>query len=499
MELLTSFSLVNAARTTAAVVLTAVASLGLNVTSPAAVAADGGDLWTLSNVFGGTGDVSCYYGVAGDGLVAGDWNGDGVESPGVFRGGAWALSNVCGGTGDYILNFGQAGDIPFVGDWDGNGTDTPGVFRNGHWYLSNSFSGSVDYSFDYGIPSDVPVVGDWNGDGRTTVGIFRNSDWHITDALGGAPGYVFNYGVPGDVPVVGDWNGDGRETPGIYRGANWALSDVFGGTGDHNFVYGVASDLPIVGDWDGNGSSTPGVVRTSSDTAPAPAAEGLNVDAEVGDVTVVNSTTGPLAGRVSAGGGGFTCVKNPGATSSLRAHTPIKVDESTGEWETHWVIHPYSVPNARLVMGSYTTQFQMCAIGGSQNKTWHRMAHAGIALSINNANNMRLGSKWGTSVDAGTISATLGMQLTAGVASISGSMPITNGGNFKGSVGSGAKCGAIGRDAGNQVNGSWDFTYPGLGTADFKGNVVQALYEFPVANKTRFQIYWEPCRGRRYF
>jgi hypothetical protein len=68
-------------------------------------------------------------------------------------------------------------DIPFHGDWNGDGTDTPGIYRpsDGSWHLSNDWDGTpTAHHFVYGgVAGDQPVVGDWNNDGVDTVGIVR--------------------------------------------------------------------------------------------------------------------------------------------------------------------------------------------------------------------------------------------------------------------------------------------------------------------------------------
>ena len=56
--------------------------------------------------------------------MAGDWNGDGVDTIGVFNDstGTMALNNTntAGNkVGDIVFIFGQKGDIPLAGDWDG--------------------------------------------------------------------------------------------------------------------------------------------------------------------------------------------------------------------------------------------------------------------------------------------------------------------------------------------------------------------------------------------
>ena len=82
------------------------------------------------------------------------------------------------GPPDLIFNLGNPGDIAIAGDWNGDGIVTLGVFRpsNGTVYLRNSNStGFADDAFVFGNPGDLPVAGDWDGDGVATVGVFRSS------------------------------------------------------------------------------------------------------------------------------------------------------------------------------------------------------------------------------------------------------------------------------------------------------------------------------------
>src|SRR5205085_7342647 len=77
----------------------------------------------------------------------------------------WFLrTTATSGFADIAFKYGQPGDTPIVGDWDGDGVATPGVVRNGVWYLRNSNSeGYADIVFRYGEPFDLPIVGEWNG------------------------------------------------------------------------------------------------------------------------------------------------------------------------------------------------------------------------------------------------------------------------------------------------------------------------------------------------
>jgi hypothetical protein len=101
--------------------------------------------------------------------------------------------------------------VGIAGDWDGNGTDTTGVFRpsNGALYLKNSnATGFADIQINYGLPGDRPVTGDWDGNGTDTIGIYRNGSFYLrnSNTIGFAD-IVFDLGVPGDMPIAGNWDG----------------------------------------------------------------------------------------------------------------------------------------------------------------------------------------------------------------------------------------------------------------------------------------------------
>lgn len=193
------------------------------------------------------------YGHPDDVPVMGDWDGDGVKTPGVVRGGRqWLLRNSnTPGPADISFAFGQPGDIPVVGDWNGDGRDTPGVVRGGRqWFLRNSTtSGPADVTFSYGREGDVPIVGDWNGDGRDSPGVVRGGrQWLLRNQATSGPADVsFEYGRSGDVPVVGDWDADGRDEPGVVRGGRqWFLRrSASGGPAEIAFTFGAEGDVPL--------------------------------------------------------------------------------------------------------------------------------------------------------------------------------------------------------------------------------------------------------------
>ncbi len=128
-----------------------------------------GLIYLKNNLTSGYADDTMVLGIPGDTGLAGDWNGDGLDSPGVYRASNqhfYLTDQVCNCsvTGSYQLQYGVAGDSPVIGDWIGQGHDGVGLFRqsNGFTYLRNSLTtGYADIAFTYGIAGDIPVAGHW--------------------------------------------------------------------------------------------------------------------------------------------------------------------------------------------------------------------------------------------------------------------------------------------------------------------------------------------------
>ncbi len=157
-----------------------------------------------------------------------------------------------------------AGGTTLMCDWDGNGVDTPGVFLNGTWYTTDATTGGLSQlEFGYGGPGDIPVCGDWNGDGKDTPGVKRGAVWYLVNTQGKptADG-SFGYGDPGDVGVVGDWTNSGHDGVGVKRGAVWYLVHTLGKpTADLAASYGDLGDVPVTGRWRSAGPTGIGIVR----------------------------------------------------------------------------------------------------------------------------------------------------------------------------------------------------------------------------------------------
>jgi hypothetical protein len=164
------------------------------------------------------------------------------------------------------FQFGPIGQ-PVVGDWDGDGVTTPGVYtKDGHFELTNvNGSGGPVTKIQFGNPTatSVAVAGDWDGDGRATVGLFDGGTWVITnDPVGNGQTHTFKFGKPGQLPVVGDWDGDGTFTAGVYDPAtgDWSVTEdtyvVGAPVSDASRTAHFYVDVqPVVGDWDGDGKT----------------------------------------------------------------------------------------------------------------------------------------------------------------------------------------------------------------------------------------------------
>lgn len=193
-----------------------------------------------------------------------DWNGDGMDTAGVFRGGTFHLSDGTSGIADVSLAFGDGGDQPVCGDWDGDGRDTVGIYRGGIVYLRNSLtSGVADRQFFFGAPGDTLVAGDWNGDSLASVGVWRSGLFLLTQSTT-APStdVVVAYGGPGDRPVIGDWDGNRSDTLGVHRGNSFYLrNSTTSGVAERTVVFGDSSDAPVAGSWSPGAKDTIGITR----------------------------------------------------------------------------------------------------------------------------------------------------------------------------------------------------------------------------------------------
>jgi hypothetical protein len=237
---------------------------------------------------GGFADRIFGYGATNAGWVplAGDWNGDGKTSPGMYdpASSCFYLTNGAGGMAEITFGFGQgnAGWIPVAGDWNGDGIDTVGLYdpKAATFYLINSNqSGFANASFGYGATNAgwIPLAGDWDGDGVDTVGLYDSgsSIFYLRNAntTGMADRLVgFGQGGAGWKPVVGDWNADYITTIGVYdpaSGTFYQRDSNTSGFADHVFGFGPSPStwIPLSGDWDGRDALTAVAMGTAATPA----------------------------------------------------------------------------------------------------------------------------------------------------------------------------------------------------------------------------------------
>ena len=124
---------------------------------------------------------------------------------------------------DHVFRYGRMEDLPIAGDWDGDGIDSVGVFCEGRWVLDHNGDGrdhDRELTAIYGQAGDLPIVGDFDGDGIDEIGVYRRGVWYIDSNHNremDTHDKVFELGGPDDLPTVGDWDGDGIDDPGVYR------------------------------------------------------------------------------------------------------------------------------------------------------------------------------------------------------------------------------------------------------------------------------------------
>jgi hypothetical protein len=228
-------------------------------------------IWFLRGQNGVVG--SFFYGNPGDFPFVGDWNCDGIDTPGLYRqtdGFAYLRNSNSQGIADIRFFFGNPGDIPLAGDFDGDGCDTLSIYRSSEqrFYIINELGandgglGAADFSFLFGNPGDKPFVGDFDGDGIDSVGLHRESTGFVyfrNSLSTGIADNLFFFGDPGDRFVAGDWGTiDNIDTPGLFRPSNNTFFFRFSnsqGVANESLGWGVSSYLPIAGNW---GAVTPG-------------------------------------------------------------------------------------------------------------------------------------------------------------------------------------------------------------------------------------------------
>ena len=220
--------------------------------------------------------------------VMGDWNGDGVETPGFFSAGAFRYTNDYGGNSDWsspiwLGNAGTRRDLlagrfnpggfnnDCIGWIDGNTSPATGNLRFSlKYWCDMSASGAVPLSVQFigGILGNSAgftgtfqfVGGDWDNDDTDEVAIRRGSRIAYTlvdpsagaatfgqaqrwDVGGGVSGPGGN-GLDAGIFISGDWNGDGQDGWGVLYDNNdfYYRSSLLWNPGPWQFIYQQVSN-----------------------------------------------------------------------------------------------------------------------------------------------------------------------------------------------------------------------------------------------------------------
>jgi|GEM_PF-5320581 len=220
--------------------------------------------------------------------LAGDLDGDGVDSYGTFDTNS-ASFNFNGKTVYYGL---PATDLPIIGDWDNDGNDEIGIFRPDDgglsklhlvirdWSTLSNNAGSSDYTLSLGglYSNNIPFSGDWDGvDGDDYGGFNPDTNRFYLYSLNLGTSSATRYKdvhvlVTGGKPISGDWDGNGideigvfkRYDPNSYTNSFYLDLGLTGGRHEMGpYELGNIGDEPLIGDWDGNGYDNIGIYRPS--------------------------------------------------------------------------------------------------------------------------------------------------------------------------------------------------------------------------------------------
>ncbi len=124
---------------------------------------------------------------------------------------------------DHVFGFGTRGDTPIAGDFNGGGISTLGIFHEGLWVLDTNGDGQLDRQFDrfiqFGQAGDSPLVGDFNGDGIDEIAVVRGNQVMVDSNGNGqldVTDKVFEIQGEGMEVVAGDFDGDGIDEVALY-------------------------------------------------------------------------------------------------------------------------------------------------------------------------------------------------------------------------------------------------------------------------------------------
>ncbi|AVQ00343.1 hypothetical protein C7S18_23890 (plasmid) [Ahniella affigens] len=164
----------------------------------------------------------------------------------------------------------EPGDLPVIGDWNGDGVDTPGLQRESVVYIWDrwdniSIANSVRQTG--GVFGERYATADWNIDGLSDITSHESiiGETRFYDEIFATRAqYLYVFGSPAGEAVFGDWNSDGLitearyvPTTGLFRFTNQLAQGSV--SLDGTSAIGPANSRPLAGDWDGSGQDRVGV------------------------------------------------------------------------------------------------------------------------------------------------------------------------------------------------------------------------------------------------
>jgi ribosomal protein S16 len=320
--------------------------------------------------------------------VAGDWNGNGADTVGVYNPGTYVSSRYCYFLANTLGTPAVGADTTIYtvprestrvsGDWNGDGLDTIGYYDPlvSRFYLRNSNTvGQFDSSIFLNCPGWLPIVGDWNGvdpSGRhiDNVGAYDpatgNFYIRVADVLQGP----YSLGRSNCIPLAGDWNGDGVDTYGVYdpSDSHFYLTNTIGAASQVDFCFGrpesadpEANWVPITGDWDGDFATSVGlydpansVCYLKNSNAAGAADRVFHLMAENAAPQSGSTSPLPLAGRW------FDPAQPGGLTASDGAHDKVFLDWDDVPGVTGYVLYRTTTNNvagASFIGGTIASHF----------------------------------------------------------------------------------------------------------------------------------------------
>lgn len=236
----------------------------------------GADVWvslSTGSSFAASSAWNGYFGLPGEQVRVGDFNGDGKDDI------ATAVMNAAGhvvvatSTGAAFVNptlwngHVLSGEVFLTGDFNGDRKDDIVIFTKGSTndalvQLSNgsSFGGAALWHGNIASGSKVPLVGDVNGDGYDDIVVFAmdaTADVHVALSNGSSFGSLtlWNgwFGLPGEQVDVADVNGDGLDDiitflPGGAAYASLSTGSSFAASTIWHANFAPSGQKPLVAD-----------------------------------------------------------------------------------------------------------------------------------------------------------------------------------------------------------------------------------------------------------